>query len=289
MTGTKKPKSPWNLKHFLLPGCGRCRGTPLAAFYHYWKKSTKSQKEVWRCNRARGPTFFTWAKEPCQGSQKCHSGWAPVTCEARRYLQCCPALCLQGWGKPQIIVGKSESRSKFLKVPCICLGYSRMGIRHSLLGWGHRLYGPQAATGRPHSHGSLSFPWEVALHLCSNYRAALAAAPAGALSSSSCWSSPENPLWWLQWPLPAYHLCRLGHCVSSSSRTFSGRCCDWPVSLVCPSAERFSLEKQDKTGNSEQSRDVVWSQMCWWVLQRKHFLFELSAPSVAWHNILSSF
>lgn len=58
MTGTEKPKSPRNLKHFLLPGCGGCRGTLLAAFYLYWKKSTKSQKKVWRCSAAHGTTCF---------------------------------------------------------------------------------------------------------------------------------------------------------------------------------------------------------------------------------------
>lgn len=239
--------------------------------------------------------FFTWTKEPGQSSQK-RSGWAPS-----------PAELLGTFSGVQHCVSRAEGSLKqlwmilkagvnFLRclASVLVTGHKQNGDQPLLVGLGPQAlwcWCPQVVTGRPVPK-SLLFPWEVALqrglHLWSSYRVALAAGPAGALSSSSCWSSTESHWLQLQWPLPAHHLPRQGHSASSSSRTFSGRYCHWPVSLVCPSAEQFALEKQ-KAGNSEQSRDVVWSQMCWWVLQRKHFLFELSAPSVAWHNILSSF
>lgn len=239
--------------------------------------------------------FFTWTKEPGQGSQK-GSGWAPVTWGAPGYLQWCPALYLQGWGKTQMwTILKAGVNFLRCLASVLVTGHKQKGDQPLLAGLGPQVlwcWCPQAVTHRPVPK-SLSFPREVALqrgpHLWSSYRVALAAGPAGTLSSSSYWSSPESHWLQLQWPLPTHHLPRQGYCASSSSRTFSGRYCHWPVSLVCPSAEQFGLEKQEKTGNSEQSRDVVWSQMCWWVLQRKHFLFELSALSVAWHNILSSF
>lgn len=168
-----------------------------------------------------------------------------------------------------------------------------MGIRHSLLGWSHRLCDADVprlsqvdqCQSVSHSHGRWHSKEDPILEqLCLLLLLAQLGHWAPALARGLQKASSGD----LQWPLPAHSLSRQGHCASSSSRTFSGRYCHWPVSLVCPSAERFGLEKQ-KTGNSEQSRDVVWSQMCSWVLQRKHFPFELSALSVAWHNILSSF
>lgn len=141
-----------------------------------------------------------------------------------------------------------------------------MVIRLALLAWGHRLCGADVlrlscvgqCQGVSHSHGR----WYSNEDPIFGATTGLLLQLAQLGHSSKSWSSPQSPWWRLQCSLPAHHLSREGHCASSSSRTFSGRCCHWPVSLVCPSAEWFGLERQEKTGNSEQSRDVVWSQMC---------------------------
>lgn len=299
MTGTEKSKSPRNLKHFLLPGCGGCQGTLLAAFYLYWKKSTKSQNKVWRCNNSLWyHMFFTWAKEPCQGSQKCRSGWAPVTCEAHRYLQWCPALCLQGWGKPQTVLDNPENRSQFLRclASVLAAAHKRNGSQALLAGLNPQAlwcWCPQAVMGRPVPKCFL-FPWEewedprkdpifaapTGLLLLLAQLRHWAPALAGALQKATGGSCSG--------------LCQ--HITSLSKATGLPAPAGPSVVDVAVGLSHWAVHLlsclvfgKEKTGNCEQSRDVVWSQMCWWVLQRKHFLFELSALSVAWHNILSSF
>lgn len=130
MTGTQKPKSPWNLKHFLLPGHGGCRETLLACFLSLQggkkKKSSKSWEKVWRFNISpRCHVFSTEARAPCQGSPKCPMDecWSPMqlvgTFDGGQ--RCVPG---PGGSLTQFTQWLWEGRSNFLNLLCSCPGYS---------------------------------------------------------------------------------------------------------------------------------------------------------------------
>lgn len=125
MTGTRKPKSPWNRKHFLLPGRGGCQETLCACFLSLPKKSSKSQEKVWRFNISPQCQMFSSEGRELSEMPSRMNASHPCSSEMPSTVD---STLSPGLGPDTVVDGSCngcvEGRSDFLNLLRSCPGYS---------------------------------------------------------------------------------------------------------------------------------------------------------------------